>query len=221
MRYLAAFALACLIAPPVAGHEGHKHTKPLSPAAASASASKPEPTEAPVGELTLLGHHLRQPEYWHVMINPIPPLAMAAGSVLLLAALLHTAELAARGGLALIAFGGAAFLPTLLLGQKAYDRLFNGLAPDAQLWADVHMARAEKTQALFYLAGVVAIAALVQLHRRKASAKRLRLAALALALCCSAAAVWIAHAGGQISHPELREGPPSAHARSIVPSQER
>lgn len=162
--------------------------------------------------MELLLHHLGKPEYWHVLINPIPPLAMAGGALLLLASLLHAAELAARGGLALIALGGFAFLPTLLLGQRAYDRLFDGLPPEAKLWADVHMARAEKTQALFYLAGIVAIAAIVQAHRRHSSAKQLRLAALSLALCCAALAAWIAHAGGQINHGEFREGPPKVAA---------
>lgn len=209
MKYFLALALAFALSPRAFAHEGHQHKK----AAAPAPIAKVEPAAAPVEELTILRHHLRQPEYWHVLINSIPPLAMAAGAVLLLAALLHSAELAARGGLALIALGGAAFLPTLLLGQKAYDRLFDGLPPDAKLWADVHMARAEKTQVLFYLAGVVAAAGFVQAHRKKSSAKPLRLAALALAVCCAATAVWIAHAGGQISHPEFREGPPPPESR--------
>lgn len=195
------------------GHEGRRHHAPAAtPEPRAVEASRPA-----VAELAALRAHLRQAEYWHVLLNPMPPLGMAAGTLVLLAA--FAAPALAEAGLGLIAAAGLAAGPVIWLGQRAYDRLFDLLPPDAQQWLDVHMERAEKTQFLFYLAAIVALAGIVQARRGSKSAKPLRLAALALGAACAAVSGWIAHAGGQVSHPEFRAGPPPASALRIVPSK--
>lgn len=178
-------------------------------------AGAPSAAAAPESELSLFGHHLGRPEYWHVMINPIPPLGLISGAGALAASLVFPA--AAEPGLVLIAAAGAAVWPTIALGQHGYDRLYDQLPPDSQKWLDVHMARGEKAQWLFYLTALLAIAALVAGRRKPGAATPLRAATLLLTLACAATAAWIAHAGGQVVHPEFREGPPTAEALKIVP----
>lgn len=211
-RFLASCALLLALAPAAGGHEKHRRRAGSPDAPAPVQAQAPPPSS----ELDALRHHLRQPEYWHVLLNPLPSLAMGLAVILLAASLVTAAEGLATAGLVSIAIGGGAAFPVIQLGQRAYDRLFDGLPLDARLWLDVHMARAEKAQYLFYLAAIVAIFALAR-RKRQAQAKPLRLAALVLASASAVAAAWIAHAGGQVGHPEFRRGPPDARALSIVP----
>ena len=152
--------------------------------------------------------HLSRPEYLHVLINPLPGAGMALGGVLLLIGLSRPKSATAEVGLGVVLAAGAIAFPTIKLGQRAYDRMFDTLAPDAQQWFGVHMARAERFQLAFYLAAAVAGWALVQSRRRSADARAWTVASLSFALACAALTGWIGHAGGQIRHDEFREGPP-------------
>ncbi len=199
-------AVALFLAPFAFSHEGHHRPAAAVPAARPA-----------VSEAATMARHMRMPEYWHVLLNPIPPLGMISGGVVLAASFAFPA--AAEPGLTLVAVAGAVTWPTIELGQRAYDRLYDTLPREGQQWLDVHMARAEDTQWLFYLAAVVAAAALIARRKRWRAAGPLRAASLILAAACAAAAGWIAHAGGQVSHPEFRAGPPTAEALRIIPAR--
>lgn len=204
---LACFAVAAQ------AHEGHRHAQ-AAPTTAPVQAAVTQP---PISEWEMMKKHLRQPEYWHVLINPIPPLGMAAGAVTIGASAVFPE--AAVAGLALVAVSGAAVWPIAELGEGAYDRLFETLPPDSRQWLEVHMARAERVLWLFYFTAAFAAGAIIVRSKRPSLATASRAVTAVLAASCAVAAGWIAHAGGQVSHPEFRHGPPTAEALKIVPQK--
>jgi hypothetical protein len=192
-----------------AAHEGHHHEQPAS----GPDQLQAPPMRAPVqSELRLFLHHLTQPEYIHVLINPLPLFGMALGAALLAFGLRFENSGLRLGGLALIVLAGLMTYPTVKFGQHAYDRVYETIPLEAQQWLDVHMARAERFQYLFYLTALLGAWALASEKRRMPSAHRQATATLVGAALCAAVAAWISHAGGQVRHEEFREGPPAHNA---------
>ena len=159
-------------------------------------------------ELRLVLQHLKQPEYVHVLLNPLPLYALAMGVLALGIALLLRSKQAQVVALIVVIVGCASAYPVLHYGQRGYDRVYAMSNPDAQKWLDLHMERAERFVYAFYLTGLVAIASLVALRKYPKAATPLALAALLLAAASVGIAGWISHAGGQVRHSEFREGPP-------------
>lgn len=218
MQFLLAVALGMALAAPAAAHEG-----PMKPSGGGEKAPMTMPMDAAavqpprpaVGESTVLRMHLTQSEYLHVLIHPFPILAMALAAPLLLFALAVRSRGAKEAGLVLIMLASLGALATVKLGQKAYDRVYNGIELESQQWADVHMERAESAQWAFYLTGLLALLALTASRRRPDWDKPLTLGAVSGALLCSALGGWIAHAGGQVRHSEFRLGPPVHDAKPM------
>lgn len=161
-----------------------------------------------MNEFQTLLLHLKQPEYIHVLINPMPLYGMAAGAFFLVASFLRTPETDKRVALLWIVFVGMMTGLAVWYGQRGYDRVYSMSNEDAQKWLDVHMHRAEALQYLFYLTG---LSALLSLMRWKTAAwnRLLPRLTLILAILSVAAAGWISHAGGQVRHSEFRDGPPN------------
>src|ERR1041384_2014911 len=159
-------------------------------------------------EMRLVLQHLKQPEYVHVLLNPLPLYALAMGVLALGIALLLRSKQAQVVALIVVIVGCASAYPVLHYGQRGYDRVYAMSNHDAQQWLDLHMQRAERFVYAFYLTGLVAIAALVALQKYPKAATPLALAALLLAAASVGIAGWISHAGGQVRHSEFREGPP-------------
>ena len=204
----------------VSAHEGH-HQKPAGQegheAMAQPSLEEPgvQPPREAKSEFKVFLSHLRQPEYLHVIVNPMPLVGMALGAALLLAGLRLGSNGMREAGLALVALAGVITFPTIKFGQHAYDRLYEQIPLEAQQWLDVHMSRAENLQWLFYLTGILAAWALIGSRKNKPSAPRQAQAALAAAGVCALLAAWISHAGGQVRHPEFRLGPPIHNAKPM------
>lgn len=161
-----------------------------------------------MGDLQLLWEHLRQPEYLHVLLNPVPVYGMAAGAFVLIVSLLWRGRdtVAALLWLVLTAVvSGMAFH----YGHAGYDRVFAMSNPEAQEWLDVHMHRAEMLIYVFYLVGITALAALLSRRKWPAIARILEWAAVVLSLLSAGMGGWISQAGGQVRHSEFRDGPPS------------
>lgn len=186
-------------------------TTPMAPDTATRVPSKKS-------ELAMLISKLKKPEYIHVLINPIPIFGMGLGLLFLVIARLRPADGLVEAGLAIIIATGAITFPTIMLGQKAYDRLYPTLPLDGQMWLDVHMDRAEKFQYLFYLAAVLAAGVLLTRRSRPLAAQRLMLATMAASGLCAGLAGLIAHAGGQVQHSEFRESAPPAGALKKAPA---
>lgn len=151
---------------------------------------------------------LQQPEYVHVLLNPIPVYGMAFAALLLLGGWIRkdsgvqTAALIAIAVVAALTWAAAEF------GEEAYDRVLSMSSGDAQLWLKAHAARADKGVFVFYGTGILAVAALVARFKKKPVARPLVLVTLVLSFLCAGVGSWIAHAGGKIRHSEFREGPP-------------
>ena len=159
-------------------------------------------------ELRMVLEHLKQPEYIHVLINPLPLYGMMIGAFLLLGGLLRKSKETQVAALILIAVIGAATWVVVKYGQKGYDRVHAMSNEEAQPWLEVHMNRAEKVQYLYYGTALLALAGLIAIRKEKPSAKILVLLTLLLTGFCVAVGGWISHAGGQVRHSEFREAPP-------------
>jgi len=72
---------------------------------------------------------LRQPEYIHVLLNPLPIYGLATGVLGLLAALAARSRSAQTLALILILLASAAAWPAAHFGHSAYDRVYSMSGP--------------------------------------------------------------------------------------------
>jgi hypothetical protein len=157
--------------------------------------------------IATLSQDLSQPEYIHVLINPLPVYGLAMGIIGLSIALIQRSRSAQVATLALILVSGAIAWPVVHYGEEGYDRVLSMSDDQGQAWLKVHEHRADELAWSFYvLAGVAAAAILAPLKWPKTST-----AFALLALLCSFAVLgiggYIAHAGGKIRHREFRHEP--------------
>ena len=162
-----------------------------------------------MSELQQILQHLRQPEYVHVVLNPLPVYLTAAGVLALAMALLLRSRQAQLVSLIVVLIGCAAVWPVVYYGQAGYDRVSSMSNPDAQQWLDVHMKRAEQSSPLFYAIAALALAAIVLPWKFPNTATPLAAATLVFAVIAIGLGGWISHAGGQVRHSEFRAEPPS------------
>ena len=141
------------------------------------------------------------PEYVHVLLNPLPVYGLALGIL----------------ALGVILVGSASAWPALHYGQNAYTRVRAQADEPGQQWLDEHMERAEKMIFAFYVTAALAVAALVSAKKFPRAATPLAVATLVTAAASLGVAGWISKAGGQIRHPEFRQG--SAPASTPKPEQ--
>ncbi|MCG3147767.1 MAG: hypothetical protein PCFJNLEI_01208 [Verrucomicrobiae bacterium] len=169
-----------------------------------------------MNELQLFLHALKQPEYLHVLLNPLPMYGLAMGLLALLLALLLRSRPARVVALVLVALSCASVWPVVRYGHGGYDRVSAMSNNEAKQWLDVHQHRADRAKYIFYLAGLLALAALAADWKFPRAALPLAVATLVLAVVSSGLGGWIAHAGGKVRHSEFRDGPPP---NPIEPSQ--
>jgi len=86
---------------------------------------------------------LRQPEYIHVLINPLPIYGLAMAWVGLIVSLFLGSRRAQIATLAIVLISAASAWPVYELGQQSYDRVLSMADPDGQAWLDEHQDRAE------------------------------------------------------------------------------
>ena len=161
-----------------------------------------------MGELEQLLRHLKQPEYVHVLLNPIPVYGMVAGVIALIAALFTQGRAAKLIGLGLVFLAGASVWPVVHYGQAGYDRVYAMSNRDAQQWLELHMDRAERWEYLFYATAALAAVSIISLWKFPAAGRPLLVVTCAFAFVCVGVGGWIGHAGGQVRHSEFRDGPP-------------
>ena len=151
---------------------------------------------------------LQQPEYLHVLINPLPVYGLALGIIALVVALFLRSRAAQVLALVLILLAAASAWPVIHYGEEAFDRVLSMADPDGEAWLKAHEARAEKLEYLFYALAAVALAAIFIPKKWPAVAMPLLIATLILALVSLGAGGYIAYAGGKIRHREFRNNPP-------------
>ena len=152
--------------------------------------------------------HLRQPEYLHVLLHPLPICGIGLGLIAMIVALFLKEPKARWVALAVVFVSALAAWPVAELGEGAYDRVLAMADRTGGEWLDTHMERAEKVLWVFYVtAGLAALAVFVPLKWPK-TAQPLFLATLLATVVSLGCGGWIAQAGGQIRHSEFRYGPP-------------
>jgi uncharacterized membrane protein len=153
---------------------------------------------------------LKQPEYIHVLINPLPVYGLAIGVIGLVIALIQRSRHAQIATLALILLCGAIAWPVAHFGEEAYDRVVSLSDAQGEAWLKAHAHRADEFVWCFYaLATVAGVAILVPIRWPRA-ATGLAIVALLCSLGVLGMGGYIAYAGGKIRHREFRNEPAPA-----------
>lgn len=148
--------------------------------------------------------HLRQPEYVHVLINPIPVYGLGVGVLALVVALFFRVRGALVPALVAVAFSAAMAWPVYSYGEKGYDRVYSMVNTEGDAWLNTHMHRAEKLIYVFYALAVLAVVAIILPIKWPHSLVPLAVATLIFGLATLGVGGWIAYAGGKVRHPEFR-----------------
>ena len=159
-------------------------------------------------ELQHMLQQLRQPEYIHVLLNPLPVYGMAMGVVALVAAWIGRSRAAQAVALLIVALAGASAWPVVEFGERGYDRIYAMSNKNAQQWLDVHATRASRLAPVFYTVAVLAVVTVIVPWKFPKTNNALLALTFAAALVALGLGGWIGHAGGQVRHSEFREGPP-------------
>jgi disulfide bond formation protein DsbB len=151
---------------------------------------------------------LQQPEYLHVLLNPIPVYGLAIAFFGLIAA----TYLRSRGGqltaLVLIFATAISVWPVAYHGDRAYDRILAMADDDGQAWLKAHAHRADELVEVYYILALVATGAIFVPKKWPKTARPLVFATMLLSIAALGAGSYIAHAGGKIRHREFRTSPP-------------
>src|SRR5206468_10634548 len=151
---------------------------------------------------------LRQPEYVHVLLNPLPVYGLLISWIALIAALISKSRRAHIVTLILVFITSISAWPVYEFGEEGYDRVLAMTDDDGHAWLDEHQARAQKLIYVFYALAVLSAAAIVVPLRWPKSSVPLALVVVLLGAATLGSGCYIAHAGGKIRHREFRDQPP-------------
>ena len=157
--------------------------------------------------MSLLLRDLRQPEYIHVLLNPLPVYGLLVGWIGLIIAFVLKSRRAQVATLVLVLISSVSAWPVYEFGQHAYDRVLSMTDEDGERWLDEHRDRGEDLIWVFYaLAVLTAIAIAAPIKWPKTSAP-LIIAVILLGAGALGCGGYIAYAGGRIRHREFRNEP--------------
>src|SRR5476651_289933 len=86
----------------------------------------------------------RQPEYIHILLNPLPVYGVGCGVLALATGLIFKSRAAQLVALLLILLGTLSIWPVMKYGEIASNRVFDMVNQAGQQWLQAHEARAEK-----------------------------------------------------------------------------
>jgi hypothetical protein len=156
---------------------------------------------------------LRQPEYVHTLLNPLPIYGLAIALLALVIALFLRSRSGQVTALVLILVCAGSAWPVIAFGERAYDNILTSSDDDGRAWLEAHEERAESLMYVFYACAAVAAAATFVPMKWPKAAVPLAIATLLLAIGSLGAGASIAYAGGKIRHREFRTVPPPEKAR--------
>jgi len=152
--------------------------------------------------------HLRDPEYMHVLLNPLPVYGLLFGTLSLVLALVLRNPRVTIAALVLVFLGAISAWPVYQYGESAYDRVKSMSDQPGEQWLDEHMARGEKLIWLFFvLAGAAAVGAALTAKWPRTS-RVVSIIALVLSTGTLGVGGYISYAGGHVRHREFRFEPP-------------
>jgi len=157
---------------------------------------------------------LRQPEYVHVLLNPLPIYGLAAGVFCLAVAL----GARSRGGqgvaLVLIALTTLSAWLVAHYGEAGYDRVYSMSDATAQKWLNWHAHLADDLLWADSIAAAAAAAALAGLWKFPRVHRWALPLTMATAIIALGVGGFVGFVGGKIRHLEFRPGPPPAWANT-------
>jgi len=156
---------------------------------------------------------LHQPEYIHVLLNPLPVYGLAVGLIGLFVAICVRSRAAIVVALVMVFISAAAAWPVYEYGEQGYDRLLTMADNDGQAWLSLHKERAENLIWFFYALAILSAIALIAPIKWPELSIWLALAVLLFGAITLGSGGYIAYAGGRIRHREFRIEPPPKGVR--------
>ena len=150
---------------------------------------------------------LRQPEYIHVLLNPIPVYGLLVGWIGLVIASFLKSRRAQIATLVLVLISSLSAWPVYEFGQQGYDRVLSMADEDGRAWLDEHKDRAENLIWIFYALAILSGVAIAAPIKWPKSSAPLVIAVILLGVATLVVGGYIAYAGGKIRHREFRNEP--------------
>jgi hypothetical protein len=150
---------------------------------------------------------LRQPEYVHVLLNPLPVYGLLISWIGLIIAVVLKSRRAQLVTLALVLISSLSAWPVYEFGQQAYDRVLSMTDEDGERWLDEHRDRGEDLIWIFYALAVLSAAAIGAPIKWPKLSAPLVIAVILLGAGVLGSGAYIAYAGGKIRHREFRNEP--------------
>src|SRR5947209_12172784 len=150
----------------------------------------------------------RQPEYIHVLINPLPIYGLLMGLLGLIVAFFLKSRRAQVVSLIIVLISAASAWPVYEFGEQAYDRVLSMADEPGQAWLDEHRDRAEDCIWFFYAVAMLSAVALVVPRKWPRSATPLVISVILLSAVTLGFGGYIAYAAGKVRHREFRNVPP-------------
>ena len=151
---------------------------------------------------------LRQPEYIHVLINPLPIYGLVMGWIGLVIALFLKSRRAQIATLIIVLICAASAWPVYEYGEQAENPVISMADRDGQAWLAEHKDRAQDLVYFFYALAVLSAVAIATPIKWPKSSMPLTLAVVLLGAIVIGMGAYIAQAGGKIRHREFRNEPP-------------
>src|SRR5262249_9302714 len=104
---------------------------------------------------------LQQPEYVHVLLNPLPVYGLLISWIALLAALISKSRRALVVTLILVFITSISSWAVYEFGEEGYDRVLAMTDDDGHAWLDEHQERAQKLIYVFYVVAALSAAAII------------------------------------------------------------
>src|SRR5215510_11290467 len=137
---------------------------------------------------------LRQPEYVHVLLNPLPVYGLLISWIALIAALISKSRRALIVSLVLVFITSISAWPVYEFGEQGYDRVLAMTDDDGHAWLDEHQERAQKLIYIFYAVAVLSVIAIIVPLRWSKTSVPLALAVVLLGAVALGSGCYIAYA---------------------------
>jgi len=150
---------------------------------------------------------LRQPEYVHVLLNPLPVYGLLTAWIGLIIAFFLKSRRAQIATLALVLISAASAWPVYEFGEQSYDRVLSMTDEPGEAWLNEHQRRGEQLIYIFYALALLSAAAMVLPMRWPRSSVALAIGVILLGAIALGSGSYIAYAGGKVRHREFRNEP--------------
>jgi hypothetical protein len=151
---------------------------------------------------------LWQPEYIHVLLNPLPVYGLLVAWVGLVIGLALRSRRAQIATLSLVLLSSISAWPVYEFGQQGYDRVLSMTDQDGEAWLDEHKERGEDFIWLFYVLATLSGFAIAAPIKWPKSSMPLAVVVILLGAITFGSGAYIAYAGGRVRHREFRNEPP-------------